>query len=199
MNRPDSALLVLASTSPYRRALLARLNLDFVTANPETDETPQPNESPRDLALRLAEAKARAAARQFAQPALIIGSDQVAALGNERFGKPGTPERAIAQLKRMRGETVYFYTAVAVFDTVTQQSRVTEVPTAVTFRADLSDDAIERYVRTEQPLDCAGAAKIEALGIALVEKVVSDDPTALIGLPLIATVRLLRHFGWQIP
>ncbi len=191
--------LVLASTSPYRAALLKRLGVDFATLSPETDETALPGEEPRALAMRLAEAKARSAAAQWHGAALIIGSDQVAALDGERFGKPQTVDRAIAQLQRMRGQTVAFFTAVAVFDTVRKICLVDEVTTWVTFRADLSDEAIQRYVERERPLDCAGAAKIEALGITLVEKVTSDDPTALIGLPLIATLRLLRHFGWSLP
>jgi septum formation protein len=191
--------LVLASTSRYRQALLARLHLPFTVQAPDVDETPLPDETPRALALRLAKAKAQAVAATISGHAHIIGSDQVAALGSERFGKPGTRERAIAQLLRMRGQTVLFHTAVALYDTTTGTIAVEEVPTAVTFRADLTDEAIARYVDAETPFDCAGAAKIEALGITLVESVTSSDPTALIGLPLIATARLLRANGWPLP
>lgn len=185
--------LVLGSTSPYRRELLARLRLPFEVAAPEVDETPQAGESPRDLACRLALAKARAVAARC-PAAVVIGSDQVADLGGEPLGKPGTHERAVAQLHRMRGRTVVFQTAVAVVCRETGFEQVELAPVRVRFR-DLSDVEIESYLRTETPYDCAGSAKSEGLGIALLESIENDDPTALIGLPLIRTARLLRAAG----
>ena len=189
--------LILASTSRYRRELLARLGLPFDVAAPAVDETPRPDEAPRALALRLALAKARAVAGLHPQ-AIVIGSDQVADLDGEPLGKPGNHERATVQLRRMRGKTVVFHTAVAV---VCQDSRFEQVdlaPVRVRFR-DLSDDEIERYLRAEQPYDCAGSAKSEGLGIALLDAIDSDDPTALIGLPLIRTCRMLRAAGLVLP
>lgn len=194
---PLSRSLVLGSTSRYRRELLARLGLPFDVAAPAVDETPRPDEAPRALALRLALAKARAVASLHPQ-AIVIGSDQVADLDGEPLGKPGNHERATAQLRRMRGKTVVFHTAVAV---VCQDSRFEQVdlaPVRVRFR-DLSDDEIERYLRAEQPYDCAGSAKSEGLGIALLDAIDSDDPTALIGLPLIRTCRMLRAAGLVLP
>ncbi len=189
--------LVLASTSAYRRSLLERLGIPFETARPQTDERPLKGESPTATALRLAADKARAVADQFPD-ALVIGSDQVAHLGNEIFGKPGTVERAIEQLSRMRGQTVVFDTALAVLNTRTGRVRRENVPTIVRFRA-LSDDEIVRYVEAERPLDCAGSAKSEGLGIALLESLSGDDPTALVGLPLIALSRMLRAEGLALP
>ncbi|HRD33863.1 MAG TPA: Maf family nucleotide pyrophosphatase [Rhodocyclaceae bacterium] len=189
--------LVLASTSAYRRMLLERLQLPFVTARPEVDETPLPGEHPPETANRLALAKARAVAERF-EDALIIGSDQVAHLGSEVFGKPGTPARAIAQLRRMSGHSVVFHTALALINTRTGAVQATSVPTEVHFRR-LSDAEIIRYVEREQPLDCAGAAKSEALGISLLEALTGDDPTALVGLPLIALSRMLRAEGVPLP
>ena len=189
--------LVLGSTSRYRRELLARLGLPFDVAAPAVDETPRPDEAPRALALRLALAKARAVAGLHPR-AIVIGSDQVADLDGEPLGKPGNHERATAQLRRMRGKTVVFHTAVAV---VCQDSRFEQVdlaPVRVRFR-DLSDEEIERYLRAEQPYDCAGSAKSEGLGIALLDAIDSDDPTALIGLPLIRTCRMLRAAGLVLP
>ncbi len=191
--------LILASTSVYRRALLERLGLPFTCVAPECDETALPEETPAQQAQRLALAKALAVAHRCDSPAVVIGSDQVASCDGRRFGKPGTVERAIAQLKAQRGREVVFDTAVAVVDTITGKQECVNVSTTVRFRADLTDTEIERYVWREQPLDCAGAAKVEALGISLLECVHSDDPTALIGLPLIATSRLLRLFGFAIP
>ncbi|WP_312843193.1 Maf family nucleotide pyrophosphatase [Diaphorobacter nitroreducens] len=194
---PSPRSLVLGSTSRYRRELLARLGLPFDVAAPAVDETPRPDEAPRALALRLALAKARAVAGLHPQ-AIVIGSDQVADLDGEPLGKPGNHERATAQLRRMRGKTVVFHTAVAV---VCQDSRFEQVdlaPVRVRFR-DLSDDEIERYLRAEQPYDCAGSAKSEGLGIALLDAIDSDDPTALIGLPLIRTCRMLRAAGLVLP
>ena len=189
--------LLLGSTSPYRRELLARLRLPFDTDAPRVDETPQPGEAPRALALRLALAKARDVAARHRQ-AIVIGSDQVADLAGRPLGKPGTHERAVAQLRAMRGQTVVFQTALAVVcvDTGFEQTDLAAVE--VRFR-DLTDDEIERYLRAEQPYDCAGSAKSEGLGIALLDAIHSDDPTALVGLPLIRTARLLRAAGLRLP
>ena len=189
--------LVLGSTSRYRRELLQRLNLPFEVSAPDVDETPQPAEAPRALALRLALAKARAVARQHPQ-AVVIGSDQVADLSGRPLGKPGEHERAVQQLRQMRGQTVVFHTAVAVVCAVTGFEQVDLAPVEVKFR-DLSDAEIERYLRAEQPYDCAGSAKSEGLGIALLDAIHSDDPTALIGLPLIRTCRMLRAAGLVLP
>lgn len=185
--------LILGSTSPYRRELLTRLRLPFEVRAPHVDETPSPHEKPAELALRLALAKARAVAAAHPD-AVVIGSDQVADLDGEPLGKPGNHARAVAQLKQMRGKTVIFQTAVAV---VCQASGFEEASLAqvrVRFR-ELSDEAIENYLQAEQPYDCAGSAKSEGLGIALLEAIDSDDPTALIGLPLIRTCRLLHAAG----
>jgi len=183
--------LVLASTSPYRRELLARLGLPFETANPETDESALPGEAPEATALRLSEAKARAVAKHFPE-ALIIGSDQVAHLNDQVFGKPGSHERATEQLKLMRGRTVTFFTGLCLFNSKTGKVHTRGVPVRVTFR-DLSDGEIENYLRKEQPYNCAGSAKSEGLGIALIARLEGDDPNALIGLPLIALCDLLNN------
>lgn len=189
--------LVLGSTSRYRRELLARLNVAFDVAAPDVDETPQPSEAPSALALRLALAKARAVARQH-PAALVIGSDQVADLAGQPLGKPGSHERAVQQLRQMRGQTVIFQTAVAVVCAATGFEQVDLAPVEVKFRP-LCDDEIERYLQAEQPYDCAGSAKSEGLGIALLDAIHSDDPTALIGLPLIRTCRMLRAAGLVLP
>ena len=196
-NAPAACALILGSTSRYRRELLERLRVPFTTASPDVDETPQAGEAPRDLALRLAIAKAQAVATQFPD-AVVIGSDQVADLQGEPLGKPLTHERAVAQLRRMRGQTMRFHTAVAVVCKASgfMQSEIAEV--GVVFR-DLSDAEIERYLRAEEPYDCAGSAKSEGLGISLLDAIHSDDPTALIGLPLIATCRMLRAAGLVLP
>ncbi|MBO9677693.1 MAG: septum formation inhibitor Maf [Acidovorax sp.] len=194
---PPPRPLVLGSTSRYRRELLQRLRQPFEVAAPDVDETPAPGEAPRALALRLALAKARAVAAQHPD-AVVIGSDQVADLAGEPLGKPGTHERATAQLRRMRGRTVVFQTAVAVVCQATGFEQVDLAPVEVRFR-DLSDAEIERYLRAEQPYDCAGSAKSEGLGIALLDAIVSDDPTALVGLPLIRTARMLRAAGLTLP
>ncbi len=194
---PSSRKLVLGSTSRYRRELLGRLNLPFDVAAPDVDETPQAAEAPRDLALRLALAKARAVAAQHPD-AVVIGSDQVADLAGEPLGKPGDHQRATLQLRRMRGQTVVFQTAVAVVCQASGFEQVDLAPVRVRFR-DLSDAEIERYLRAEQPYDCAGSAKSEGLGIALLDAIESDDPTALIGLPLIRTCRMLRAAGLVLP
>ena len=185
--------LILASTSRYRHELLTRLAIPFEVVSPEVDETPLPGETPAALALRLALAKARAVAANFPL-AVVIGSDQVADLGGLPLGKPGNHERAVAQLQRMRGQSVVFQTGVAVVcaDSAFEQTDLAAVK--VLFR-DLSDDEIENYLRAEQPYDCAGSAKSEGLGIALLESIDNDDPTALVGLPLIRTCRMLRAAG----
>ena len=185
--------LVLASTSRYRRELLSRLRVPFDVEAPEVDERPLAGEPPAATALRLALAKANAVAARR-EDAVVIGSDQVADLDGQGVGKPGDHERATAQLRAMRGRIVVFQTAVAVVCAATGFAESALVPVAVRMR-DLSDAEIERYLRAEQPYDCAGSAKIETLGIALVESVASDDPTALIGLPLIRTCELLRRAG----
>ncbi len=185
--------LILGSTSPYRRELLARLRLSFDVVSPEVDETPLPGEKPAALASRLALAKAQAVATRFPS-AIVIGSDQVADLDGQPLGKPGTHERAVAQLGRMRGRTVVFQTAVAVVCQQTGFEQVELAPVRVRFR-DLTDDEIENYLRAETPYDCAGSAKSEGLGITLLESIENDDPTALIGLPMIRTARLLRAAG----
>jgi len=189
--------LVLGSTSPYRRELLTRLRLPFTTAAPQVDETPRAHETPRALALRLALAKAREVASRHPQ-AIVIGSDQVADLAGQPLGKPGTHPRAVAQLRQMSGQTVVFQTALAVVCAATGFEQTDLAAVEVRFRA-LGDAEIERYLQAEQPYDCAGSAKSEGLGIALLEAIHSDDPTALVGLPLIRTARLLRAAGLQLP
>ena len=189
--------LILGSTSPYRRALLQRLRLDFTVAAPDVDETALPGEAPRDLALRLALAKAHAVAAHN-PGAVVIGSDQVADLAGQPLGKPGTHKSATAQLRQMRGHSVIFQTAVAVVCPETGFEQVDLAPVVVRFR-ELSDAEIERYLRAEQPYDCAGSAKSEGLGISLLDAIDSDDPTALIGLPLIRTCRMLRAAGLVLP
>ena len=189
--------LVLASTSAYRRELLQRFDLPFDVARPDIDETPLPGETPQATAERLAVEKARAVAGQF-EDALIIGSDQVAHMGDTRFGKPGTVERAIAQLQAMSGRTVVFHTALALLNTRSGHVQLDAVPTEVRFRS-LTDDEIVRYVNKERPLDCAGSAKSEGLGITLLDALSGDDPNALVGLPLIALARMLRNEGIALP
>ncbi len=188
--------LVLASTSRYRMALLRRLGLDFETADPRTDESPLVRESPAESALRLSVEKARAAALRHPE-ALIVGSDQVASCGGERLGKPGNRENALRQLGAMSGRMATFDTAVSVLDARDGTVRSRLVPCRVTFR-NLSRAAIERYLDREQPYDCAGAAKSEGLGIALIARIETDDPTALVGLPLIALTELLAESGLPV-
>ena len=188
--------IVLASTSPYRRELLQRLRLPFSVQAPRVDEQPLPGESPRVTARRLALAKARAVA--LGQPAaIVIGSDQVADVDGEALSKPGTHDAALAQLTRMQGREVVFHTALAVIGPGGEE-QVDDVPTAVRFRT-LPPAQLDAYLRLEQPYDCAGAAKIESLGIALLESVRSDDPTALIGLPLIRLTSMLAVCGVRLP
>jgi septum formation protein len=189
--------LVLGSTSPYRRDLLSRLGLAFDVVAPDVDEAPRAAESPEALARRLALAKARAVAAKRPD-AVVIGSDQVADLDGEPLGKPGTHERAVAQLRRMSGRTVVFQTAVAVVCLSSGFEQLDLAPVRVRFR-ELSDPEIEAYLRAEQPYDCAGSAKSEGLGIALLEAIDNDDPTALVGLPLIRTCRMLRAAGLKVP
>ncbi|MES2508689.1 MAG: Maf family nucleotide pyrophosphatase [Pseudomonadota bacterium] len=190
---PFHRALVLGSTSRYRRELLQRLQIPFEVAAPDVDETPSPGEQPRALAERLALAKALAVARQFPD-AVVIGSDQVADLNGEPLGKPGTHDKAVVQLRRMRGQTVIFQTALAVVCLASGFEARDIAAVKVTFR-DLSDDEIENYLRMEQPYDCAGSAKSEGLGIALLSSIESDDPTALVGLPLIRTCQMIRAAG----
>ena len=189
--------LVLASTSAYRRQLLERFGIPFELASPDIDETALPGEAPARTAERLALEKARAVAHRFSD-ALIIGSDQVAHIGERRFGKPGSIERAISQLTAMRGKEVTFHTALCLLNTATGVAQQRAMPTRVRLRM-LSDEEIERYVRRELPLDCAGSAKVEGLGITLLDALRGDDPNALIGLPLIALSSMLRNEGIQLP
>ena len=188
--------LILGSTSAYRRELLGRLNVPFSVESPHVDETPLPSELPVDLAQRLALAKAHAVAQRFPD-CVVIGSDQVADLDGLALGKPGNHDRAVAQLRQMRGKTVIFQTAVAVVCLEAGFSQQSLASVKVQFRA-LEDTEIETYLRLEQPYDCAGSAKSEGLGIALLDAIESDDPTALVGLPLIRTSRMLRAAGIQL-
>lgn len=185
--------IVLASSSPYRRELLARLQLDFAIKAPAIDEAALPGEAVGATALRLAQAKARAVGAEFPR-ALIIGCDQVAELAGTCLGKPGSHGNAVAQLRAMRGKTVVFHTAVALLNSQTGAMQTADVPTTVLFR-DYSDSEVKRYLELERPYDCAGSAKIEGLGIVLVERVSSDDPSALIGLPLMRLAAMLRAEG----
>lgn len=191
-----SRTVVLGSTSRYRAELMQRLGIPFETAAPEVDETPLPGETPQQIARRLALAKARAVAARFPE-AVVIGSDQVADLAGTALGKPGTHERAVAQLQAMRGKTVIFQTALAVVCQATGFESADLAAVRVVFR-DLTDAEIEHYLRAEEPYDCAGSAKSEGLGIALLERIDNDDPTALVGLPLIRTCRLLRAAGVKL-
>jgi len=188
--------LILGSTSRYRKELLSRLQIPFETAAPDVDETPHINESPKDLALRLALAKARAVALKNPE-AIVIGSDQVADLEGAPLGKPGNHANATLQLQRMRGKTVIFQTALSVVCIATGYQRTDLAEVKVKFR-DLSDAEIESYLRAEEPYDCAGSAKSEGLGIVLLDAIENDDPTALIGLPLIRTCQMLREAGVKL-
>jgi len=195
MSSPQNPPLILASTSQYRRELLERLRIPFEVISPKVDETPLAGESTHDLALRLAHAKAAAVATKHPN-AWVIGSDQVADLYGAAIGKPGNFERALAQLQLMRGQTVIFQTALCLMKGDIQTSVC--IATEVSFRK-LADSALEAYLLAEEPYDCAGSAKSEGLGISLLESIKSDDPTALIGLPLIALTGLLRDAGFVIP
>lgn len=196
MTEPFPRQIILASTSVYRRQLLERLRLPFTVIASQVDETALPDEGPAPLARRLALAKAQAVAAQHPD-CLVIGSDQVAELNGEALGKPGTHARAVAQLQRMRGQTVIFQTAVAVVCQATSFAQTELAAVKVQFR-DLSDAQIERYLLAEQPYDCAGSAKSEGLGIALLARIDNDDPTALVGLPLIRTCHLLEAAGLAV-
>ena len=189
-------MLVLASTSPYRRELLARLGLPFTVCSPGVDEAPWPGETPADTAVRLAQAKARAGAALYPQ-AVVIGSDQVAELAGVRLDKPGGHERAAQQLAMLSGRSAAFHTAVAVFNPASGRMQVQLVPTQVQFRR-LTRQQIDAYLTREQPFDCAGSAKSEGLGIVLLERIEATDPTALIGLPLIALTGMLQAEGVEI-
>ncbi len=195
--QPLPLRLVLGSTSRYRRELLQRLGIPFDVAGPEVDESPLPGELPEALARRLALAKAQAVAQRFPD-AVVIGSDQVADLQGQALGKPLSHERAVQQLQAMRGKAVVFQTAVAVVCQATGFVQQDLAAVRVQFR-ELGDAEIERYLHAEQPYDCAGSAKSEGLGISLLEAIHSDDPTALVGLPLIRTCRMLRAVGLVIP
>lgn len=188
--------LVLASGSPYRRLLLERLGLAFRTRAPAVDETPGPGEDPRDLAARLARSKARALEDERA--ALVIGSDQTAACAGRLHGKPGGRGPAREQLRAQSGRDVQFHTALCLLDTRTGEDRVQVETVTVTFRT-LTDAEIERYLDADEPFDCAGSFKSESLGIALCERIESEDPATLVGLPLIRLCRMLREFGFEIP
>ena len=195
---PDHPLpLILASTSTYRRELLQRLGLAFEVCAPGVDETPQPGERPADLAMRLAMAKAQAVAAQH-PGTVVIGSDQVADLHGEPLGKPGNHANAVAQLRRQSGQAVVFQTAVAVVCLDRQFAKAALASVQVQFRT-LTETDIGAYLRAEPAYDCAGSAKSEGLGIALLERIDSDDPTSLIGLPLMRTCALLRELGIQVP
>jgi septum formation protein len=185
--------LILGSTSVYRRELLGRLRVPFSVESPHVDESPLPGEAPAELARRLALAKARAVAERFPQ-AVVIGSDQVADLDGQALGKPGNHARAVQQLQQMAGKVVVFQTAIAVVCQESGFSQEALAPVRVTFR-ELTATEIENYLQAEQPYDCAGSAKSEGLGIALLERIDNDDPTALVGLPLIRTAALLRAAG----
>ena len=191
------ARLILASSSAYRRELLSRLGLPFEAIAPQLDETPLPSEAPQDTALRLAREKAAAVAALH-PGALVIGSDQVATLDGLQIGKPGDHARALAQLQLMRGRQVVFHTALCLWDGRVadpgQAAQLENVQVFVSFR-DLPDAELDAYLRIEQPYDCAGSAKNEGLGIALLERIDSSDPTALTGLPLIALTGMLRRAG----
>jgi septum formation protein len=192
-----TAPVVLGSTSRYRAELLHRLLEAFTQAAPGVDEAALPDEAPAARALRLAVAKAEAVAQTHPQ-ALVIGSDQVAELGGQVLDKPGTAERAREQLRASSGRTVHFHTALCVFDARTGQRHTHVDLTCAVFR-ELGESEIDRYVTREQPLDCAGSFKCEALGISLFERIETTDPSALIGLPLIALARLLRAAGHAVP
>jgi septum formation protein len=185
--------LILASSSAYRKELLARLQLPFDVAVPDIDESPLAGETPSATALRLARQKAAAVAERH-PGCLVIGSDQVATLDDEQIGKPGNHAAALAQLQKMRGREVVFHTALCLWDGRDNSAQVQDIQTIVRFR-DLADAELDAYLRIEQPYDCAGSAKNEALGIAILERIDSSDPTALTGLPLIALTGMLRQAG----
>ncbi|WP_295623324.1 Maf family nucleotide pyrophosphatase [uncultured Nitrosomonas sp.] len=188
--------IILGSGSIYRKELLQRLQIPFETSNPQINETPLIDELPEQTAARLAEAKARAVAKTYPQ-ALIIGSDQVAALGDVRLGKPLNHANAVEQLRQTRGKEVVFHTAVCVLNSFTDKLQIRVIPYHVKFRQ-LSDQQIENYLLKEQPYQCAGSAKSEGLGIALIERITGNDPSGLIGLPLITLIDMLTLEGIKI-
>lgn len=188
--------LVLASTSPFRKALLEKLGIPFATISPEVDETPARDETPEQLVYRLAIAKAQAVAGQFPN-ALIIGSDQVAIIDGQILGKPGSHDKAVQQLRQASGKTVTFLTGLCLYNSRTDHSQSEVIPFKVHFR-NLSDAQIENYLQREQPYNCAGSFKSEGLGIALFEKLEGDDPNSLIGLPLIALIKMLEQENLQV-
>lgn len=192
----NSAHLILASSSIYRRELLERLQLPFISVSPGIDETPQHGELPQDTALRLAQVKARKVAEQH-PVSLVIGCDQVATLENVQLGKPLTHDNAVKQLRMMRSREVVFHSALCLYNAATGHMQADVVPYAVKFR-ELSDEQIERYLIKEQPYHCAGSAKSEGLGIALMESMTGEDPNALIGLPLIRLVTMLQNEGVNV-
>jgi len=192
----DSPHLVLASTSPFRRELLQRLGIPFSTVVPDVDESPLPGETPAQLVRRLSESKARAVGKTHA--GLIIGSDQVATTGEEILGKPGNHERAVEQLQQLAGKTVTFLTGLCLLDSVKNTAQTDVIPFVVEFRQ-LDTMQIERYLQREKPYNCAGSFKSEALGITLFTRMCGDDPTALIGLPLIRLTDMLAVAGIPLP
>ena len=189
--------IILASTSRYRKELLSRFGIPFGVAAPDVDESPLEGELPEALAVRLARAKALKVAEDYTD-ALIIGSDQVAVCGDEILGKPGTHENAVRQLTLLSGREAVFHTALCVHSTATHHTLLRTVVNNVTFRT-LSPETVERYLQKEKPYDCAGSAKSEGLGIALIKRLGGDDPNALVGLPLIALVDLLLEHGLEVP
>lgn len=188
--------LVLASTSRYRRELLSRLHIPFEVVAPDVDERPLPNETPSQTALRLSVQKAQAVAGRFPD-ALIIGSDQVLMLDSAQLGKPGSFEKAFAQLKSMQGRAMVFHTALSLLNSASGRIQTRDIPTVVHIRK-LTDAQIESYLLKEQPYDCAGSARSESLGIALMQRMDSPDPTALIGLPLMALTEMLMNEGLDV-
>jgi len=188
--------LILASTSPYRRELLARLGVPFEVAAPDIDETPLAGESPDDTAMRLSLRKARAVAEQFPD-ALIIGSDQVALLEGEQLGKPGDHANAVAQLRKMRGKTLEFHTALTLLDAASGRAQTANVPVRLVMR-EYSDAQIEAYLRRDRPYNCCGSARSESLGIALIARFETEDPNALVGLPLIKLTEMLANEGLDV-
>jgi septum formation protein len=196
IKKMQSTKLILASSSIYRRELLQRLQLPFIAISPHVDETPRPGELPQETALRLAQEKARKVGDDHPD-ALVIGCDQVATLDNLQLGKPLTHDNALKQLSMMRGREVTFHSALCLYNAATKQMQVDAVPYIVKFRQ-LSKEQIERYLLKEKPYHCAGSAKSEGLGIALIESMVGEDPNALIGLPLIRLISMLQHEGVNV-
>ena len=188
--------LILASTSPFRKTILEKLGISFEIMSPEVDETALEKETPQQLVERLSIAKAKAVADKV-KDALVIGSDQVSVINNEIIGKPHTYENAVKQLKNASGKTVTFYTGLCLYNSTTQQYQSEVVPFDVVFR-ELNDQLIENYLRKEEPYNCAGSFKSEALGIILFEKLEGEDPNALMGLPLIRLVNMLENESFTI-